>query len=189
MKKFIVLILAMAFLLTGSTVFAANKLNTYFKGAVGATIATDAEYGDFKFKTNPGFILSGALGFHSQQTKGLRGEIEVFYQTYDFDKINASMSSFAFMGNGYFDLSNNSEVTPYLMLGIGLSNNSVGDSSKDTWTGFSYQAGLGISYPIDKLTTLDLGYKYFKTSKYTEDGVDFVPGGTNNFMIGFRRSF
>ncbi len=220
MKKFIVLILAMAFLLTSNTIFAAQQdINTYFRASLGAVIATDGKMKITKpvnmdladITTKPGFIFSGAFGFQSKQLNWFRGEIEISYQKYDLDKMtniaggepdksfnNNSMSSLAFMGNAYVDLHNNSQITPYIMFGLGGSFNNVGTSSnKDNWTTFSYQAGLGIGYALDRQLTFDLGYRYFKTGNTTEtviiDGtscdLEYNPGGTNSFMAGFRFAF
>lgn len=215
MKKFIVFILAMAFLLTGNTIFA-EKTQTYLKGSLGLLSATNGKMKitdpislDFAdITTKPGFIFSGAYGFQSKQLNWFRGEIEISYQKYKLDKAtniiggdpdvtlsDATMSSLAFMANAYADLYNNSQITPYIMFGLGFSSNSVGDSDKDNWTAFSYQAGLGIGYALDKQLTLDLGYRYFKTGKDTPRKViisgtpcefEYNPGGTHNFMAGFR---
>ncbi len=219
MKKLIIFILAMAFLLTGNTIFAAKQQNikSYLKGSLGLLSATN---GKIKMTdpisldladitTKPGFIFSGAYGFQSKQLNWFRGEIEISYQKYKLDKItniiggepdetlsDTTMSSLAFMANAYADLyNNNSQFTPYIMFGLGFSSNSVGDSDKNNWTAFSYQAGLGIGYALDKQLTLDLGYRYFKTGKDTPRKIitsgtpfelEYNPSGTHNFMAGLR---
>ena len=200
MKKFIILISTMAFLLTGSTAFATKFYN---KGSFGLAVADDTNLKENGINsgnatTKRGFFVSGALGI--QPINWLRGEFEVSYQKYDLDtfenthnvqkSLTKSMSSANFMINGYIDLYTGSRLTPYLMLGIGKSVNRMGNTlDEENWFGNSFQSGFGFGYTITKTIMLDFEYKYLKTSEYTKDNLKMTPGGINNFIIGFRHFF
>jgi len=105
---------------------------------------------------------------------------DIIYGTKDHIVGNKGVSSkfkrrgVAVMLNTYYDLTNKSPVTPYMMGGIGISRDNIkisyngkdiNDKSKSITlisknkTSFAYQAGVGIGYEVNKNLRLDLGYR------------------------------
>jgi opacity protein-like surface antigen len=97
-----------------------------------------------------------------------------------FGGIHGSVGAFAVMTNGFIDLHNDSPVTPYLGGGIGFATLHLSDTSgilsggtgtrvslydADDDTVFAYQAGAGLEIALNRRLSLDLGYRYFATSR------------------------
>jgi opacity protein-like surface antigen len=94
--------------------------------------------------------------------------------------VDGHLGAFAMMMNGFFDLHNESPVTPYIGGGIGFSsltlsttrgvdansgalNNHIFRDDDDIV--FAYQAGTGLEIAMNQRLSLDLGYRYFATSR------------------------
>lgn len=175
------------------------------------------------FTTEKGYLISGALG---RKINFLRGEFEILFQKYQTKKLinfheklieefenqtgeritslslseSSSMITWGFMLNGYLDLNNNTPITPFAMLGLGLSYNKTKllyqdlTIEKKDWTGIAWQIGGGISCTIDERLALDLSYKYFGTipikslfpEEKTKQEIIFNPGKTHNVLLGLR---
>ena len=87
----------------------------------------------------------------------------------------------ATMFNSFADLHNDSPVTPYFGGGIGLATIYLSDTFgtdtrggtvsrdqiyvDDSDTVFAYQAGGGVEIAMNSVLSLDLGYRYFGTTK------------------------
>ena len=156
-------------------------------------------------KYNKGFVIGVALGYDFGD---YRLESEFTYQRNDHDKrtytfimpgefshngsVNSkgNVSSYTLLFNGYYDIFKWNKFRPYITGGIGLAKaekSDFGYNADDTV--FAYQAGVGISYEMFENTTLDLKYRYFRTSdpdlfptrdqKYSSDSV----------ILGFRFYF
>jgi len=76
------------------------------------------------------------------------------------------------MANVYYDFKSNSNFTPYIGAGLGLSNVSLKEKSPsitfytdDSDTVFSYQALLGVSYDINERHSVNTGYRFFGTQE------------------------
>ena len=122
------------------------------------------------------------LTFNFQNNKAKFGEVDIGDISYGSDHIIGSkgVSSISqrkgveIMVNTYYDLTNRSPVTPYIMGGLGISRDSVkmvysGKDSNDkstsirltskNKTSFAYQVGVGIGYEVNKNLRIDLGYR------------------------------
>lgn len=86
----------------------------------------------------------------------------------------------AMMVNTFFDLHNESPITPYLGGGIGVAKLNLSDAKGvDATTGalnyhvfhsdddnvFAYQVGAGVEVGLSRHLSLDMGYRYFATSR------------------------
>lgn len=77
--------------------------------------------------------------------------------------------SVGLFGNAYYDLLNNSNVTPYVMLGAGFLRNeykteitvspNMGRENKSQYS-IAYQAGMGLAYHAGSNVDIDFGYRY-----------------------------
>ena len=81
------------------------------------------------------------------------------------------------MLNGYYDIRNQSEFTPYLMAGIGINKSKIKSTVLQTedndngnryleinsknLTSFAYHVGVGVTYKMSEQLTLDLAYKAY----------------------------
>lgn len=136
-----------------------------------------------------GFVIGGAIGTYLDAwCKGLRGELEVSYRRSDAGggwllttsndgttsgTIDANLSNFAIMANVLYDIDVGSKFKFYVLGGAGWSRAKMdgglisfsGSSNSGTFsnetTGFAYQLGLGLNYPVADGVTVGLGYRYF----------------------------
>jgi opacity protein-like surface antigen len=186
------------------------------------TTATISEFNPVTTKNaqvqfDPGINIGGSAGYDFG-TLRLEGEMSykqenissVSEQTFGTKYINVDghLGAFAMMINGFFDFHNESPITPYLGGGMGfaalnLSNTRGVDANtgaindhifrSDDATVFAYQAGAGVEVAINKRFSIDLGYRYFCTSKanFRKDW----PNSTDlkleshNAAVGFRLKF
>lgn len=164
-------------------------------------------------------ILGGsvALGLKTQLIKGsLRTEIEYNRNAdakkkhigEDNDRYETKLKSEAFMLNAYYDIETNLMPTPYIGAGIGISR-LKGSYSYDDYpsvngsikhTNLAWQIGTGVSYDINKNTTVDFGYRYIdygsfsKTSTEKISGIDVnvkdeIESRAHEIMLGLRYTF
>ena len=96
-----------------------------------------------------------------------------------FVNTNGRVSALAVMFNAFLDLHNKTTVTPYIGGGIGFAALHLSDTfgtdtttrdrvrlyRSDDDTVFAYQAGAGLEIAFTNRLSLDLGYRYFGTSK------------------------
>lgn len=167
---------------------------------------------------DPGLYIGGTGGYDFGFLR-LEGELsykhaEITTITEDtgfrFGNPDGSLGALAFMFNAFFDLHNDSPITPYFGGGIGFAslhlsntfgtdvdNNGVASRPllypSDDTTVFAYQAGAGMEIAIQRKLSLDLGYRYFGTSKGTFDkditrNVD-LKFESHNAMLGVRVKF
>ena len=144
---------------------------------------------DTRAQFDPGMNVGGTAGYNF----GLfRLEGEMSYKNGEitsvaernlgtrYVNVDGHLGAFAMMMNGFFDLHNESPVTPYLGGGMGFAalnlsrtrgvdanlgvrNDHIFRSDEDTV--FAYQAGAGMEVALNRRLSLDLGYRYFGTSK------------------------
>ena len=122
--------------------------------------------------------------------------------------VDGHVGAFAMLINGFFDLHNESPVTPYLGGGMGfasvnLSNARAVDANSgalnyhifqaDDDNVFAYQAGAGVEVAMNRRLSLDLGYRYFGTSKasFRKDWPDTtdLKLKSHNAAVGLRIKF
>lgn len=168
----------------------------YFSGFIGVAVPTNTDVTSSFINLNdrvefdPGINIGGTGGFDFGY---LRLEGELSYKQGEFSRIvdrvsgtrygdiDGSIGALAVMGNLFVDLHNDSPITPYLGGGVGFAamhqeDTSGRDSStfnrvdlylSDDDTVFAYQAGLGVDIALSRILSLDIGYRYFRTSKAT----------------------
>lgn len=122
--------------------------------------------------------------------------------------VDGHLGAFAVMVNGFYDFHNESPVTPYLGGGMGvatllLSDTRGVDASSGTLNGhifredddnvFAYQIGAGMDVAINQRFSLDVGYRYFCTSKGSfrknwPNSTD-LKFESHNAAVGFRVKF
>jgi opacity protein-like surface antigen len=154
--------------------------NTDVSGSVGSTAIND------RVEFDPGINVGGTGGFDFGYFR-LEGELSYKHAEISavndnisgerFSSTRGSLGVFAAMANGFFDLHNDSPVTPYFGGGIGFATLHLNDSSgisnagggrqtlyfDDDDTVFAYQAGGGLEIALNRRLSLDLGYRYFAT--------------------------
>ncbi|MDD2581752.1 MAG: outer membrane beta-barrel protein [Desulfuromonadaceae bacterium] len=124
-----------------------------------------------------------------------------------YRNIDGNLGVLAMMGNMFFDLRNPSPITPYVGGGIGLAvmhlSDTFGTSTfdntrpllyrEDDDAVFAYQVGAGLEIALNRALSLDLGYRYFATSKARFDSNNDIATDlkfkSHNAAIGFRVKF
>lgn len=110
--------------------------------------------------------------------------------------VNHKIKSQSLMLNGYFDFKNKSKFTPYINVGAGVTrldktntyaynpnighqSNSLSNSNHDNL--FTWSAGAGVSYKVNKNVDLDISYKYVDAGKYKFNSSIEQAGYANNY--------
>lgn len=148
---------------------------------------------DEKIGFSPGFTTGVAGGYNFGPVR-LEGEYS--YKAANIESISdnagkeqyynvrGSMDAMAFMANAFFNIENESRVTPYLGGGVGFAtlymNNTFATSRSNGYrtvmypsgdaTVFAYQLGAGLDIAINRRYSIDVGYRYFGTSTATFSG-------------------
>lgn len=207
MKKTVLasMVVMAALALPGISSAASMRPGPYVSGFIGVTIPSDTHAGgDFNDTVNfdPGLNIGGTAGM-DYGTLRLEGEISYKEGNVDtiFDKdsgiryanTDVSLNATAFMANMFIDLHNNGPITPYLGGGVGFAVLSLDDEFGDFYTGddevmFAYQAGGGLEVPLNRQMSLDLAYRYFRTSQanFADTRMEFE---SHNATLGLRVKF
>ena len=183
MKKLLSVAAALGLLVTSVSAEANDwRSGLYIKGSAGWNITRDQDYnnaGSAETELDDGYALSGAVGY--KYHNGLRAELEIAYRNNDVDshKSNGAtlagpggeVDSVAFMANGYYDIENDTAITPYVGAGIGFAvvdvdgyNNAGTSIVSDDDTVFAYQGIAGVDFEVQDNVALFTEYKYFATS-------------------------
>ena len=144
---------------------------------------------DAQVQFDPGLNIGGSAGY---DFGFLRLEAEMSYKNGEISRVSEAtfgtryvnvdghLSAFAMLVNGFFDLHNESPVTPYLGGGLGFASLNLSTTrgvdansgalndhifSEDNDNVFAYQAGVGLAVALNRRLSLDLGYRYFGTSR------------------------
>ncbi|MBF0184493.1 MAG: porin family protein [Magnetococcales bacterium] len=193
-----VLLLCASTLLVGAEAQAeaAAQSERYVSLKIGRSTPNDPSASGVTFSLDDGISATAAVGVRLQSS--FRLELEGSYRSFDFIKAKQGNTTVALGGNadftslmlnGYFDLKNDSPVTPYLFVGFGHAwanaeitafNRSMSASDD----GVAYQSGLGFSYAINNTLSLDLEYRYFLVPV---DGADDF--SNHEIMGGIRLGF
>lgn len=175
----------------------------YLSGFIGTTIPTDTTVDSDIFNSNgtvssytdnvsfyPGVNAGITIGYDFGMAR-LEGELSYKHSEirditdqsdgYRFRNADGNVGVGAYMLNGFFDVRNDSQITPYLGGGIGLATLYVSDTyGTDTRTGvtvrnllyegdndtvFAVQVGGGLEIALNSYLSLDLGYRYFVTDR------------------------
>jgi opacity protein-like surface antigen len=116
--------------------------------------------------------------------------------------VDGRIGVLAMMGNVFLDLRNPGPITPYFGGGVGFAAlhqsktySSAGRLYRDDDDAvFAYQVGGGLELAINRMISLDLGYRYFRTSEATFNQGDPVFENrlrfeSHNFAAGVRIKF
>lgn len=189
--KNVISVVICALLLFPSLGFAENEGSfTYvsFSGMVSAAENSTLDFGAFKgeLELDTGFGISVAAGKNFGE--GGRGEVEYSYRANAIsDLTDEEINVHIVMYNMVYDIQNNTMITPYLGVGVG-----VGWEEEAEGTEFAYQLLAGISYEVAPKADLILGYRYTGMTDLDYGEGDFAHTATansHNFEIGFRHSF
>jgi opacity protein-like surface antigen len=121
--------------------------------------------------------LEGELSYKNSEMNGIVDQSDNF----SFRNVDGSLSALAMMFNSFADLHNSSPLTPYFGGGIGFATLYLSDTfgtdtrgnlvtrdllySNDSDTVFAYQVGGGVEIALSPDLSLDLGYRYFGTTR------------------------
>lgn len=222
MKKSLIVISAVAVLMIPVICFATPPVpGPYTSIFAGVSIPENSNVTTNDFGTtyndqvefDTGIYMGGAAGFDFGLMR-LEGELSYRYSEiksitdtsngFQFQNVDGNLGALSFMANAFIDLHNASPITPYFGGGVGfavldLSDTFAGAPSQallypnGTETVFAYQVGAGLELALNQMFSLDLGYRYFNTSK--ADFEDHPAISTNmkleshNAMVGLRMRF
>lgn len=204
----------------------------YVSGFIGVSVpqnsdVTYTQFGGDIFKDNVEFDPSINIGGTGGYDFGyVRLEGEISYKQAEmstitstnltsggsarFVNVDGRIGALAMMFNCFFDLHNNSPVTPYLGGGAGFAVLYLDDTVGTIATGpnagfptplyyyddeavFAYQAGAGLEIALNRRLSLDLGYRYFGTSEATFTHQPFAQATaklqSHNAAVGIRVKF
>jgi opacity protein-like surface antigen len=151
------------------------------------------------------FRLEGELSYKRADIKSITDQADGF----QFRAVDGNIGALAMMFNAFFDLHNNTPVTPYLGGGIGFAAMNLSDTfgtdtrvgppqrtliyASDSDTVFAYQAGVGLDIALNRQLSLDLGYRYFATDNATFNGDNLTATSlkfeSHNATVGLRVRF
>jgi len=149
------------------------------------------------------FRMEGELSYKHGEMSEINGKSA----NYQFRDVDGDLGAFAMLFNGFFDLHNDSPITPYIGGGIGFATLYISDTDgTDTLDGarvflyeedydsvFAYQVGGGLEIALNPMLSLDLSYRYFATSEATFDDswiqTTELEFESHNAAIGLRLKF
>ena len=203
---------------------ASARPGAYVSGFLGINVNPDTDVSSTDFVTNsdfndrvefdPNINIGGTAGYDFGIVR-LEGELSyknagiksITSQSGNrFRNVDGNIGALAMMFNGFFDLHNNSPLTPYLGGGIGFASLHLSDTTGiDTSGGtaqritlygaaddtvFAYQVGTGVEIALNRQFSLDLGYRYFVTNRATFDSdlaiATSMKFESHNAALGFR---
>lgn len=224
----LVIISSALFLALPAICTAAQRTGPYLSGFIGVSVPTDkvvtTDYYDNsvsdhdQVKFDPGVNVGGSAGydFGLLRLEGMisyrNSEIRAITDkdNYRFRNPDGNLGVAAFLANAFFDIHNESRVTPYLGGGIGFATLYLSDTyGTDTRGGgsfsrpllyeegndtvFAYQAGAGVEIALNRRYSLDIGYRYFGTDTATinrdSDQWSSLKFDSHNVTVGFRSTF
>jgi len=208
MKKLILAIFVLVVMAVPAISSAAPpRVGPYVSGFIGMTIPADADAGFFneEIEFDPGLNVGGTAGM---DFGAVRVEGEISYKEADVDTITdrgtgqtfrgieGGLEATAFMVNLFVDLHSPGPITPYFGGGVGFAALHQSEIYDDFGTFyiaddemvFAYQAGAGLEVALNRQVSLDLGYRYFRTSEATfaDTEMEFE---SHNATVGLRLKF
>lgn len=203
----------------------APRTGAYVSGFIGVSVPRDSSVTTDYFnggsdndqvEFDPGINIGGTGGYDFGY---LRLEGEISYKHSEIGSItdknapppnrflnpDGNLGVTAFMANAFFDLHNDTRVTPYLGGGIGFANLHLSDTYATDSAGrfriydegddtvFAYQAGAGVEIALNRRYSLDIGYRYFGTDtakiNRESDMWHSLKFESHNVAVGFRATF
>jgi opacity protein-like surface antigen len=195
----------------------------YASGFMGVSAPRDADATGFDYfngvsfddrvEFDPGINIGGTGGFDYGLVR-LEGELSYKHGEMatvtdqagvQYRNVDGTLGALAMMFNVFMDLHNASPVTPYFGGGIGLAalhlSDTFGSSNvsrillyeEDDDSVFAYQVGAGLEIALNRMLSLDLGYRYFATTKarfVTSYDIDTeLKFQSHNAAVGLRVKF
>lgn len=139
--------------------------------------------GKYSYDSSLGIAPIFGIEIGTRLTGNFRSSLSLDYRSYSNDitcggalygqEANLSTESFVAMVNGYYDFSKGRGFNPYIVIGLGLANNSQEANGKngsasflpnDT-NNFAYKIGLGAKYQINKSFDIDFRYQFVDLGK------------------------
>jgi opacity protein-like surface antigen len=215
MKRRLFTFLALVTLAAPTICFATSpRPGPYVSGFVGAAFAPDTTAAPFddRYEFDPSVNIGGTGGY---DFGFLRVEGELSYKNAEihaveqegvrYHNIDGRIGALAMMGNVFVDLRNPGPVTPYFGAGAGFAGIYISDvfgtdpsrarkdlNSSDSDAVFAYQFGGGLEIALTRRLSLDVGYRYFRTSKATLNSGDIetqLRFESHNAAVGVRMKF
>ena len=202
MKKGFIALFALAILAIPAVCLATPPIpGAYVSGFIGVSIPDDTDVTgsqlDDRVKFDPGVNLGATGGFDFGMLR-LEGELSYKHGEITsvldriagerFRNIDGRIGVMAMMGNMFIDLHNPSPITPYFGGGIGfaavyqddtfgtstLTGDRVNLYESDDDAVLAYQAGAGLEISLNRILSLDLSYRYFRTSRasFNDDSIN-----------------
>jgi opacity protein-like surface antigen len=152
--------------------------------------------------------LEGEVSYKQGEITSVTSQNIATGTTSQFVDTDGRLGALAVMFNSFIDLHNYSPITPYIGGGIGFAalhlddtfgtNISVTPVTRgivyfhDDETVFAYQVGGGFDIALNRRLSLDLGYRYFATSKAHFESTPIATGlkfESHNGSVGLRVRF
>ncbi len=154
----------------------------YLRADVGDSfLAAKPDKVDYLSKPNSSLVYGLGLGF--KVSENIRTDITLnkrekySYSHFDSGVMESQdINSSSLMINGYYNFINNTDLTPYIMTGVGIAHNQAGKYTmtfgsseeflpKHAKNNFAFQFGGGVGFKVIESISLDLGYKYVNLGK------------------------
>jgi opacity protein-like surface antigen len=217
MKKALAICLSILFVCSFAlSAYAAEKDQGLYLsiGAGYSLLGTQNDQYGGSWEFNNGPVAKGALGYLFNASPGinLRTEFELSYRKYAGDShksvngtvkdLSGNISYLSGMVNGLCDFKTGTGFTPYIGVGLGMSQVTWSDVKiagysyglDDSDNVFAYQAMGGVGYGLTDSLILDLECRYFHAQDVTlknNQGTEFAMDNNTNhsFLIGLRYLF
>lgn len=182
----------------------------------GGTLLPDSKssdsQGDFSLTFDPGIQESAVIGWELEQGNPLgegRIELEYSHRSNPLNEVkfvegnfqgDGDLTADSLLINVFAVYHDNSRWAPYFGVGIGAARIKADDLqvsgqplSSDSATVFAYQLGIGCEYGLTDSLSLDLGYRYFGSSrpKFSEEnGESFnMDYASHSLVLGVKVGF
>jgi len=189
-----------------------NNQGPYISLRGGAVVPGDSDVkysgsggsGNATLSYKSGYILEGAFGYSFgdavMSCAGFpsRLEIALGYAMFDWDTwteagiaYDESRNSTSFLNvmlNGYWDFENQSRFTPFALAGLGFTRAAFDHNNNSyTDTVFAGQLGIGVSWALSSMFSIDATYRYFLSQdiEFT-DAIDTtkIENQQHQFLLG-----
>lgn len=172
-KLFISMFLALC--LTSMAYSQTNKGNFVVSGSTGLQVVNTKIEGEDGFTI---VTLSPSIGYFVADGLSIGADLNLV--TTEGETVLSALPSATY----YFDTQ--SQVKPFVGLGIGYSSISIDDSyyGDETFSGLALGANLGMVYLFNKNAGLNLGLQYMRND-FSDLGVQNVFGGMVGFSVFF----
>jgi opacity protein-like surface antigen len=153
MKRYILVTASIAMVMAASTSAAFASIQGYYFSGLGGvslmpTLGLKDTSGTASSSFDPGYVYGGAVGY--DVGNGWRFELDSVYQLSSIDQFNGAsasghLRSTSLMANTTYDLTQNTQFTPYVGAGLGLQDvgGTIDGYSGDKWRpAYQLEAGL-----------------------------------------------